>query len=203
MAPRAVAGATVVLHDEQMTTSPSNLAHLAEQLNALGLRWMLTGSAASAFWAPARASVDIDVVLDCDGFEESTFAATLGAEYLVDSEMVRTAVATRRMFNLIPLAGGTKVDVIPLRDEPFEAACFARRRRVAVDEVDVFVESPEDVIVSKLQWARESLSARQLADVRTLLATVPDLDTEYIDGWVLRLGLQPVVDASRQARYDA
>ena len=191
------------LRDDTMTTNPSNLALLAEKLNTLGLRWMVTGAAAAAFWAPTRASVDIDIVLDCGDLDEPAFGAALGAEYLVDAEMVRNSVATRRMFNLIPLAGGTKVDVIPLRDEPFEIACFARRRRLVTDGIDVFVETPEDVIVSQLQWAKESLSPRQLADVRALLATAPDLDMEYIDGWVQRLGLQPVVEASREARHDA
>ncbi len=101
------------------------------------------------------------------------------------------------------LGGGTKVDIIPLRDEPFEKAAFDRRRRLVANGAEVFVESPEDLIVRKLWSARESFSARQLADVRLLFSAVPDLDGEYLDAWIQQLGLEPVLEASREAGLDA
>jgi hypothetical protein len=45
------------------------------------------------------------------------------------------------------------------------------------------------LIISKLEWARDSRSPVQLADVQNLLAAVPDLDAAYLARWVARLGL--------------
>jgi len=66
---------------------------------------------------------------------------------------------------------------------------FARRRAVSVAGQRVFIESPEDLILSKLDSAKESRSQAQLDDVRNLLRSVQDLDTEYLSRWVDRLGL--------------
>jgi hypothetical protein len=48
---------------------------------------------------------------------------------------------------------------------------------------------PEDLIISKLDWARDSRSEVQLADVRNLVRSVADLDRQYLEGWIGRLGL--------------
>jgi len=66
---------------------------------------------------------------------------------------------------------------------------FARRRRLSVEGQELFVVAPEDLILSKLEWARESRSAVQLADVRNLAESVTDLDREYLAEWLERLGL--------------
>jgi len=59
-----------------------------------------------------------------------------------------------------------------------------------VVEGDVFfIVAPEDLIISKLDWARDSRSEIQLADVRNMLAADPGLDREYLVRWVNRLGL--------------
>ena len=49
--------------------------------------------------------------------------------------------------------------------------------------------APEDLIISKLDWARDTRSPMQLADVRNLLAAVPDLDAPYLARWIAHLGL--------------
>ncbi|MET0849870.1 MAG: hypothetical protein ABW020_01970, partial [Candidatus Rokuibacteriota bacterium] len=54
---------------------------------------------------------------------------------------------------------------------------------------NVAIVAPEDLIISKLDWARDTRSAIQLADVRNLLRSVPHLDREYLAHWTARLGL--------------
>ena len=48
---------------------------------------------------------------------------------------------------------------------------FTRRILLKVVDFEVWVVSKEDLILSKLHWARESQSERQLADVENLIAT--------------------------------
>lgn len=60
----------------------------------------------------------------------------------------------------------------------------------------VFV-APEDLILSKLWWARESASELQERDVRDLLEAVEDLDLEYLQRWAAELGVGEPLDRLR------
>jgi hypothetical protein len=54
------------------------------------------------------------------------------------------------------------------------------------------IASPEDLILSKLFWAKESFSEMQIQDVKNLMRTVPDLDVNYIEKWLPELGLEEI-----------
>ena len=59
------------------------------------------------------------------------------------------------------------------------------------------VTSAEDTVISKLEWAREGESERQLRDVAGVVAAKgEDLDRGYIERWAEELGL---VDLWQQA----
>ena len=57
------------------------------------------------------------------------------------------------MFNLVDTGSGDKVDFWILTSSPFDEECFRRRVKVALFGVAVWVPSPEDVILSKLDWS--------------------------------------------------
>jgi hypothetical protein len=59
---------------------------------------------------------------------------------------------------------------------------------MTVEGLHLFVVAPEDLIISKLEWARDTRSEVQLGDVRNLLASA-ELDRDYLGRWVTRLGL--------------
>ena len=61
--------------------------------------------------------------------------------------------------------------------------------------VDVWLAAPEDVLLSKLVWARESGSELQLRDAANLVASVPDLDWPYIFRWASSLGVERDLEA--------
>ncbi len=58
-----------------------------------------------------------------------------------------------------------------------------------VDGQTLFIVAPEDLILSKLEWAKDSRSATQLEDVRNLLRSVEGLEKDYVLRWAERLGL--------------
>lgn len=68
-----------------------------------------------------------------------------------------------------------------------EEAEFARRRRIEIAGRSLWIVSKEDLILSKLDWARQSQSERQLSDVENLLAT--EADMEYLKTWSQKLNL--------------
>ena len=58
---------------------------------------------------------------------------------------------------------------------------------------NIFVASAEDVIVSKLEWAKLGRSQRQIEDAAAILRVrVGELDREYLEKWIhgLELGKQ-------------
>jgi hypothetical protein len=110
------------------------------------------------------------------------FAA--GLAYMVTGSMAVNYYAVPRMTRDID------VDFIVRRDSEYRLVEFSRRRHVSVEGCDLYMVAPEDLILSKLDWARASLSALQLADVRNLLTSIPELDHAYLARWASRLGLE-------------
>jgi len=64
---------------------------------------------------------------------------------------------------------------------------FDRRQRISIREFNTFIATKEDLIISKLAWAKDSHSEIQLSDVRNLLAT--GYDAAYLQHWTRELGL--------------
>ncbi|MFT7520872.1 MAG: hypothetical protein ACI9MC_003023, partial [Kiritimatiellia bacterium] len=63
-------------------------------------------------------------------------------------------------------------------------------QRVEIQGVSVWIASAEDVIVTKLEWAKRTGSERQLRDVAGILpAKHENLDHVYIQRWVQELRL--------------
>jgi hypothetical protein len=77
---------------------------------------------------------------------------------------------------------GMKADMI-LR-EPDEWGESAFGRRVRIDDPafgPVWVSSPEDLIIAKLEFSESGRSSRQMDDCRVIVRTQPDLDWEYLE----------------------
>jgi hypothetical protein len=75
---------------------------------------------------------------------------------------------------------------------------FARRTRVGIEGQAVSIVTPEDLVISKLDWARDTRSEIQLGDVRSLLASVQGLDEAYLGRWTDRLGLAALYEEVRR-----
>ena len=95
------------------------------------------------------------------------------------------------MFNVVDPETGWKADLIVRKERAFSASEFARREPTALDGVALSVATVEDVILSKLEWARLGGSDRQLEDVRALVRVAGDaLDRAYVERWAEVLGVR-------------
>lgn len=158
---------------------------------------MVSGSMAMNYYAQPRMTRDIDIVVEVSGADVDRIGDGFEADFYCDREMVRDAVARQGMFNLIHQESVTKVDCIVRKDTPYRRAEFARRRAVVVDDTTLWMVAPEDLLLSKLHWAKDSRSELQLRDVRNLIAAVPTLDWTYIERWARDL---TVTDLLREVR---
>ncbi|MEX0775652.1 MAG: hypothetical protein WD042_08035 [Phycisphaeraceae bacterium] len=162
------------------------LIQVVSTLDRLGIDYMLTGSVASGALGVPRSTHDIDLVVAISRDQvDRLVAAFPEQEFYLDAAAVRSAIAHRQMFNLLSLGQGDKVDFWVFTDDPFSQAAFGRRRQRTIAGRQIWVTSPEDLIVQKLRWARESGgSEKQAHDVRGIVEMQADaLDRTYIERW--------------------
>lgn len=179
------------------------LRRTVEALDAAGIPYIVTGSVASSLQGEPRLSHDVDFVIQLgpEGVAPLLNAFPPPAYYLSESA-VREAVQRRWMFNLLAPSTGDKVDFWLFTDSPFDRSRFHRRVRESVLGVSLFMSSPEDTILAKLNWAREAGgSEKQMADARSVYEVQgPRLDRTYLDEWAAQLG---VTDLWQQVQREA
>jgi hypothetical protein len=168
-----------------MTTELDVLGLVSDRLSAGGLPFMLTGSFALAYYATPRMTRDLDIVVALSESDVGGLVAAFEPDFYIDADAARVAVLSERMFNLMHLESGVKVDLIIRKSSEFRQVEFARRRAVAIAGTRTWIVSCEDLILSKLVWALESNSELQRRDIRQLLAEAVDLD--YIRKWARQL----------------
>ncbi len=152
------------------------LLDVSRRLISAGIHYMLTGSFAMNYYAQPRMTRDIDLVADLIDRNVESIVRLFEPDYYVPSEAVRNAIEHRSIFSLIHQDSVIKVDFIVLKDEPYRQEEFSRRRAITIGNARIFIVSREDLILSKLLWARDSRSEMQLRDARNLLSADCDLD---------------------------
>jgi hypothetical protein len=184
-----------------MTELGGFLERLVGLLDGAGVPFMIAGSFASAAHGLPRTTQDLDVVIDPPRPEslDALVSSMPPDVYYVDADAARDALRRRSMFNVVDQASGWKVDFIIRKNRPFSRAEFSRRMKISLLGVPVFVASPEDTIVAKLEWSKQSGgSERQRRDVAGIVATMGDrLDRAYLERCVGELGVE---DEWAQAR---
>jgi hypothetical protein len=170
-----------------MNEELETLRDITRRLEAAGMDYMLTGSMALNCYAQPRMTRDIDLVVAFFLKDAGRIAEVLGEDYYVSPAAAREAVLQQSSFNAIHQRTLTKVDFMVRKHSDYRRHEFERRRRVRAGDMDLWVVSKEDLILSKLEWAKDSLSQRQLADVENLIAT--GCDVEYLRQWSAELNL--------------
>ncbi len=97
-----------------------------------------------------------------------------GGEFYFGEEAERGAVLDQSSFNVFHNESLIKVDLMIRKREDYRLLEFERRQRIEVLGRPLWIVCKEDLILSKLDWARESWSERQLSDVENLPATGAD-----------------------------
>lgn len=182
-----------------MSSAPV-LRELVDALNHAGISYMVVGSFASNLYGTGRGTQDIDVVVSANADQ---IRASLNGfpknQYYFDVDAALEACRRKSMFNILDMERGWKIDIIFQKPGAFHQQAFSRRRAAQIEGVDVFALTPEDVIISKLEWAKMGESTRQLEDIAGVLKVQKDkLDRPYIEKWVAELGLAAQWSQARQ-----
>ena len=152
------------------------LRDVSGRLGGAAIEFMLTGSVAMNYYAEPRMTRDIDLVVALTPVDAETIVRLFEADYYVDPEMVAKAIQHRSVFNLIHFESVIKVDCIVRKDEPYRQEEFARRQEILLADFHTWIATREDLILSKLYWAKDSGSQVQLKDAGNLLTHECDFD---------------------------
>jgi len=184
-----------------MTAELDVLQDAVSRLERTGIAYMLTGSIALSYYAEPRMTRDIDLVAELSGRDSKSIAALFDPDYYVAEADVGRAIATGGMFNVLHLAKLVKLDFIVRKDTPYRQHEFARRQRVRLPGFEAWIVSREDLILSKLAWAKDSGSELQLRDVRALLAG--EVDRTYLERWAKDLSVTQLLQKALDAGHNA
>lgn len=173
------------------------LKQITHHLEQAGIPYMLSGSTAMNYYAQPRMTRDIDLVVEIQATDTARLVARLGENYYFDEEAARVAIRHESLFNLLHHASLVKIDCIVRKSHPYRQMEFSRRRRVDFGGFLVWIVSPEDLLLSKLDWLKDSRSEMQFRDVRNLIDAVPQLDWAYLRHWADQLGILSLLEEAR------
>jgi predicted nucleotidyltransferase len=171
------------------------------RLEGAGIAYMLTGSVALSYYAEPRMTRDVDLVVELADRDPKSVVGLFAPDYYVSEADVGRAIAARTMFNVLHLGKVVKLDLIVRKDTVYRRREFERRRRVQMPGFEAWIVSKEDLILSKLAWAKESASELQLRDVGALLAA--GADEAYLRSCAEELSVAALLASSLNGRHDS
>jgi hypothetical protein len=178
------------------------LGIVVEILERLGIPYFVGGSVASMAHGAQRLTLDADVVADIQGKHVEALVETLSDHFYTDSDMIYDAIKYRSSLNFIHYQTMLKIDIFIPQQRAFEAHQFQRRmlRPLEVgngERIEVFVASPEDIILAKLEWYRKGneVSDRQWIDLMSVVKTQRQrLDVNYMKQMAAEIGVADLLE---------
>jgi len=174
-------------------------------LERLGVPYLIGGSLASTLYGMVRTTQDSDIVAEKRLEHLEAFVSTLQDEFYIDDEMIAESIQHNSSFNIIHRETMFKVDVFIPRPRPFLELQLARAQKQTFafeTEVSAKFASPEDTILSKLEWYRMGgeVSERQWRDILGVLKTrAGELDLAYLQKWANELKVSDLLKRALSA----
>lgn len=179
------------------------IERLADVLDDLGICYAIGGSVASALYGTVRFTRDADISVQPFSPVADRLYELLKDDFYVSREAMEEALKSHGSFNIIHFETAFKIDLFIQGPSEFEGRLLDRRRPLRLVETsrrDVCVVSPEDIVLLKLRWFKETdcTSERQWNDVLGVLGVQGEsLDFEYLMDTARKLGLEELLERAR------
>jgi len=168
-----------------------------EALDAARVDYLIGGAIAEWAWGEPRATQDLDLVVKIPIKSVKKLSKELEKrDMLIPAEIILDNILEDRAdipINAIHMYSGLKADLYPVRDgDELRQSAFQRRQLVDYGPPigKVYIHSPEDLILYKLIYFGLSQQSKHSRDIAAILKSKKDeIDLDYIEGWVTRLGL--------------
>ena len=166
------------------------------RIEKLDIAYMLTGSMAMMNYSVYRFTADVDVIVEIKSEDVKRIIEAFEPDYYVPQNAVSSAISSERMFKVIHQETAFKIDCVIKKSTPFQKNVFDRRRRTNFYGREIWIIEKNDLIISKLLWAKDSRSEKQLTDVKNLL--VNSFDAAYIKKWTKEFGVYELFEQCRE-----
>lgn len=171
-----------------------------EALEAAGVEYLIGGAVAEWAWGEPRATQDLDLVVKIPIKAINKLSKELKKrDMLLPPEIILDSILEERAdtpLNAIHMYSGFKADLYLVREgDELRLNAFQRRERVDYGPPigEVYIHSPEDLILYKLIYFGLSQQPKHSRDIAAILrAKQNQLDFGYIEKWVTQLGLGSV-----------
>ncbi len=172
------------------------LSDVRDAIVASGMPHMIVGSTVVNWIGPPRTTNDVDIVIEPTRDQLMVLIHRLvEAGMYIDELTAIEALSLRSMVNAIDADTGWKADFIVLRDDAFSRQAFSRRLEHLTPVGALSIQTPEDLILSKLSWRKESQSERQMRDVVGVFDIWRSkLDATYLRKWAVVLDVAAEVE---------
>jgi hypothetical protein len=169
------------------------LIKVTDKLHQLKIPYMMTGGIAVIFYGRPRLTHDFDLVVMLKPEQIPSLIKAFKDEFYISQEAIQNALNTQSMFNLIHFDSGIKVDFWIIQDSEFDRKRFERRKKHGYGGREIYFSSPEDIILKKILWFKESEIQKHLEDAFGILEIQQNLDFNYLKKWADRLGIQDLL----------
>ncbi len=152
-------------------------------LDDLGIPYAITGSVASGVHGEPITSQDVDILVRATPSQAKAIADNLSSDFYRDCETLEQEAQRHGMANLLDIRSGLKVDLSFVPGPGYLARAMERSVRVRIgSEGPAFrIVTPEDIILMKLLWRKESRSQRQWSNALGVVrAKGARLDWKYL-----------------------
>ena len=178
----------------------SFLKLVLEALEASKVEYLIGGAVAEWAWGEPRATQDLDIVINLPIKTVSRLSKELEKRnMLVPADIILDTMMEDRAdipLNAIHIYSGLKADLYLMREgDVLRTSAFQRRLLVDYGPPigEVYVHSPEDLILYKLMYLGLSGQPKHARDISAILRSKKgQLDFGYIEEWVDQLGLGSV-----------
>lgn len=171
-------------------------------LESAGIPYMVGGAVAAWAWGEPRATRDLDVVVNIPFEAANRLSEELKArDMLVPADIIMDYLMddrSDRPLNAIHIHSGYKADIYLLREgDALREKAFQRRKLVDLGPAlgEVYLHSPEDLILYKLWYYSLSQQTKHLRDISAIVKTMQgELDYDYIQRWTMEKGTNTLWD---------
>ncbi|MEM6717136.1 MAG: hypothetical protein AAF622_18885 [Cyanobacteria bacterium P01_C01_bin.147] len=164
----------------------------------LQVAYYISGGVAAIFYGEYRTTQDADLVINIATHAVPTLTAALEGLGFYISGIDNVVSSRLNTFQAIHQQSLGKADLTIAGTDEFEIAKLARRRLEQISgRGELPFISPEDLVLSKLQWQRSSQSEKQWRDVLGVLKVQAQaLNLTYMHHWAIELDLQAELAAA-------
>lgn len=176
-----------------------------DAIERLGGMYSIGGSLASAFAGEPRSTLDVDMVVALRAADADALADALEPAFYLDRERLRHAIERRGSVNVIHIDSAVKIDLFVAGGTSLDNSLLRRRRLVRAGDPprEIFIHSPEDILLQKLRWFRMGgeVSERQWRDVLGIIDVQgAHLDRGYLADGAATLGISDLLQRAFASR---